>query len=118
MVYFLLWAFLSPLQYLFVVLFFLGLAKLLLNGAVEFTEQPHLLTVLQEACRSRRLVWNERDMRAMKSAVMLLVVICQAVSIVSIVQLDVTNILMFSRFFTIIFSSFISCYLFYLFVNI
>lgn len=48
----------SPLQYLFAVLVFLGLAKLLLNGAVQLTEQSHLLTVLQEACWCGRLVWK------------------------------------------------------------
>jgi hypothetical protein len=46
----------SSAVYLFVVLLFLGLAELLLDGAVKLAEQAHLLTVLQEACRSRCLV--------------------------------------------------------------
>lgn len=44
------------LDVLFVVFVFLGLAELLLNGAVQLTEEPHFLTVLQEACRSGCLV--------------------------------------------------------------
>lgn len=53
--------FFSRRRYLFIVLFFLGLAKLLLYGAIQFTEQSHLLTVLQEARRCGRLAWKSRE---------------------------------------------------------
>lgn len=39
----------------------MGLPELLLEGAGQLVEQTHLLTVLQEARRGRRLVWNTGD---------------------------------------------------------
>lgn len=48
--------------YLFAVLLFLGLAELLLNGAIQLTEQSHLLAVLQKTCWRWRLVWKWKDL--------------------------------------------------------